>query len=192
MISLTSEAAFVPVNSHHGACLNAFLSHSVCLPSRASTSPHSPSGETSMKATKLYRIASVLLFLGAVGNTYGLVNFWRLAAPLPPVRFPIGHADFSYAQVTLGYQVFCSMCILFAAYLAWHLGTLARTAPHAIGALGWILFAYQLLGVGISRFFLSGFVLLLAAITAVSIGWATWSVSGRRPKQQVQNERALT
>ena len=145
-----------------------------------------------MKATKLYRIASVLLFLGAIGNTYGLVNFWRLAASLPPVRFPIGHADFSYAQVALGYQVFCSMCILFAAYLAWHLGTLARTAPRAIGALGWILFAYQLLGVGISRFFLSGFVLLFAAITAVCIGWATWSVSGRRPEQQVQSERALT
>ena len=152
-----------------------------------------------MKATKLYRIASVLLFLAAVGNTYGLLNFWRVAAPMPPVRFPIGHADFSYAQVALGYQVFCSMCILFAAYLAWHLAALARTTPRAIGALGWMLFGYQLLGVCVSRFFFSGVVLLVAALTAVlvaaltavCIGWATWLVSGNRQAQQVQSERAL-
>jgi len=144
-----------------------------------------------MKASRLYRIASVLLCLAAVGNTYGLWNFWRVAAPMPAVRFPIGHADFSYAQVALGYQVFCSMCILLAAYLAWHLAALARTTPRAIGALGWILFAYQLLGVCISRIFFSGFVLLLAAVTAVCIGWATWLVSGNRLAQQLQSERAL-
>jgi hypothetical protein len=92
-----------------------------------------------MKATSLYKIASVLLVLVAVGNTYGLLSFWHVAAPMPPMRFPIGHADFSYAQVVLGYQVFCSMCVLFAAYLAWHLAGLARTTPRAIGALGWIL-----------------------------------------------------
>ena len=83
------------------------------------------------------------------------------------------------------------MCILLAAYLAWHLAALARTTPRAIGALGWILFAYQLLGVCISRIFFSGFVLLLAAVTAVCIGWATWLVSGNRLAQQLQSERAL-
>jgi hypothetical protein len=144
-----------------------------------------------MKASRLYRIASFLLFLAAIGNTYGLLNFWRVAAPMPPVRFPIGHADFSYAQVALGYQVFFSMCILFAAYLAWHLAALARTTPPAIGGLGWILFAYQLLGVCVSRFFFSGVVLLVAVVTAVCIGWATWLVSGHRQAQQVQSERTL-
>lgn len=144
-----------------------------------------------MKASRLYRIASVLIFLAAIGNTYALLNFWRVAAPMPPVRFPIGHADVSYAQVVLGYQVFCSMCILFAAYLAWHLAALARTTPRAIGALGWILFAYQLLGVCISRIFFSGVVLLLAAVTAVCIGLATWLVSAHRQTQQVQSEVAL-
>ena len=138
-----------------------------------------------MKASKLHRIAGILLFVAAVGNTYGLLQFWHVASPMPPVRFPIGHADFSYAQVALGYQVFCSMCILFAAYLAWHLAALARTTPRAIGALGWILFAYQFLGVCASRFFFSGIVLLIAAVTAVCIGWATWLVSGHRQSQQL-------
>lgn len=144
-----------------------------------------------MKASKLFRIAGVLLFLAAIGNTYGLLNFWRVAGSMPPVRFPIGHADFSYAQVALGYQVFCSMCILFGAYLAWYLAALARTTPRAIGSLGWILFAYQLVGVCVSRFFFSGIVLLVAAITAVCIGWATWLVTAHHQKLQTPSERAV-
>jgi len=162
------------------------LSHSL-----GTTPAHSPPGEISMKATRLYRIASVLLFVVAVGNTYGLLNFWHVAAPMPPVRFPIGHADFSYAQVVLGYQVFCSMCILFAAYLAWHLAARARTTPRAIGASGWILFTYQILGVCISWMFFSGVVWLLALVIAVCIGWAPWLVTADRQSQRVQSERAL-
>ena len=88
---------------------------------------------TFMKATKLYRTASGLLFLWAAGNTYGLLMFWQVAGPMAPVHFPAGHTAYSYAQVVPGYQVFCSLCFLFAAYLAWHLGALARTTPHAIG-----------------------------------------------------------
>jgi hypothetical protein len=144
-----------------------------------------------MKATTLYRIASVLLFVAAAGNTYGLLRFWRVAGPMAPVHFPVGHAGFSYAQVVLGYQAFCSVCILFAAYLAWHLGVLARTTPHAIGTLGWVLFAYQLLGVYISWIFLSGVVRLLAAAIAICIGWATGLTTAHRPNQQRQSERVL-
>ena len=143
-----------------------------------------------MKATKLYRTASGLLFLWAVGNMFGLLMFWHAAGSMNPVRFPVGHSGFSYAQVVLGYEVFCSFCVLFAAYLAWHLGTLARTMPRAIGAVGWILFAYSLAAVYISWIFFSGFVLLLTAVIAVCIGWATWLSTAHRETQQ-QSERAL-
>jgi hypothetical protein len=143
-----------------------------------------------MKATTLYRIASVLLFLWAAGNTYGLLMFWHAAGSLNPVRFPMGHSGFSYAQVVLGYEVFCSLCVLFAAYLAWHLGTLARTMPRAIGAVGWILFAYSVAAVYMSWIWLSGFALLLTAAIAVCVGWATWLTTAHRETQQ-QSERAL-
>lgn len=143
-----------------------------------------------MNATKLYRTASGLLFLWAVGNTYGLLMFRHVAGSMSPVRFPVGHSGFSYAQVVLGYEVFCSFCVLFAAYLAWHLGTLARTMPKAIGGMGWILFAYSLVGVYISWINFSGFVLLLTAVIAVCIGWATWLSTAHRETQQ-QSERAL-
>ena len=134
-----------------------------------------------MKATKLYRTASVLLFVAAAGNTYGLLRFWRVAGSMNPVHFPVGHSGFSYAQVVLGLELFCSLCVLFGAYLAWHLGALARTTPQAVGALGWVLFAYQVAGVYISWIFLSGFVRLLAAVIAICIGWATW-LSTRTPR----------
>lgn len=127
-----------------------------------------------MNATVLYRIGSVLLFVAAAGNTYGLLVFRHVVEPMPPVRFPWGHAGFSYAQVVLGQEVFCSLCVLFGAYLAWHLGTLARTTPRAIGGLGWLLFAYQLVGFYTSLIFLSGFVRILSAVIAICIGWASW------------------
>jgi len=127
-----------------------------------------------MKATVLYRIASALLFVAAAGNTYALLNFWHVAATMNSVRFPSGHSGFSYAQVVLGLGLFCSLCVLFGAYLAWHLGALARTAPRAIGALGWLLFVYQLVGLYISVICLSGPVQILSAAIAICIGWASW------------------
>jgi hypothetical protein len=144
-----------------------------------------------MKATTLYRIASVLLFIWAAGNTYGFLNFWHVAGSMDPVRFPLGHSGFSYAQVVLGYQVFGSLCVLFAAYLAWHLGTLARRTPQAIGAVGWVLFAYLLVGVYISWIFFSGFVVLLSAAIAICIGWASGLATADRETQPGQTERAL-
>jgi hypothetical protein len=129
-----------------------------------------------------------LLAVVAAGNTYGLLGFWQVAGAMNPVRFPAGHSDFSYAQVVLGLELFCSLCVLFGAYLAWHLGALARTTPQAIGALGWLLFAYQLVGVYISFIFLSGPVLLLAATIAICVGWASWLSTAHRRSEQRRNE----
>jgi hypothetical protein len=67
---------------------------------------------------------------------------------------------------------------VFAAYLAWHLGTLARTAPQAIGALGWALFAYQLVGVYVSFIELSGLLRILSVALAICTGWAAWLTRG--------------
>jgi hypothetical protein len=142
-----------------------------------------------MKATMLYRTAGGLLFLWAAGNTYGLLMFWHTAGSMNPVRFPVGHTDVLYAQVVLGYDVFSSFCVLFAAYLAWRLGSLARTMPRAIGAMGWVLFGYSLAAVYISWIFFSGFVLLLSTAVAVCIGWAAWLSTAHRETRQ-QSERA--
>ena len=142
-----------------------------------------------MKAIVLYRIASVLLILVAAGNTYSLVLFWRVAKAMSPLLFPLGHTGITYFDVVVTLELFCSLGILLGAYLAWHLGSLARTIPRAIGALGWGLFAYSLVGVSISFTFLAGPPRLLAVGIAVCTGCASWITSTRRQDRQ-QNEPA--
>ena len=132
-----------------------------------------------MNATSLYRTASTLLVVAAAGNTYGVVRFWQAGGALNSVPLPEDHRV-SYGPVVLALGVFCSLCVVFAAYLAWHLGTLAKTAPQAIGALGWALFAYQLLGVYVSFNDLSGLVRILSVALAFCTGCAAWLTRGAR------------
>ena len=126
-----------------------------------------------MNATTLYRTASALLGMAAAGNTYAVVRFWQAGGALNSTPLPEDHRV-TYGPVVLALGVFCSLCIVFAAYLAGHLGTLAKTTPRAIGLLGWALFAYQLLGVYVSFHELSGLVRILSVALAVCTGWAAW------------------
>jgi hypothetical protein len=130
--------------------------------------------EASMRLTALYRIAGVLLIVCAALNAYGLSRFWRVAGSMNPVSFPVGHRPLTYAQVVLGLGLFWSVCFLFGAYLAWHLGTLARKTPQATGALGWGLFAYEVVGIVISWIALAGLAHVVLIATVLCIGWATW------------------
>ncbi len=132
-----------------------------------------------MKATALYRTASILLVVAAAGNTYAVVKFFQIAGAMSQVPFPQAHG-LSYTSVVVALGVFCSLCVLFGACLAWHLGALARTSPQAIGVLGWVLFAYQLLGVFVSFNALSGVVRMLTVALAICTGWAAWASSGSR------------
>ena len=128
-----------------------------------------------MKATALYKIACILLVLFAAGNTYGVLKF-RFAAGINNVRVPVGHSDFTYGEFILGFGLFCSLYFLFSAYLAWHLGGLARTNPLAIGTLSWVLFAVQLVSVLMSKIYLAGVPILLSALIAICTGWAAWTL----------------
>jgi hypothetical protein len=63
--------------------------------------------------------------------------------------------------------------------------------PQAMGAVGWILFAYSLVGLYISWIAFSGFVLLLSAAIAICIAWATGLATANRDTRSQQGERAL-
>ena len=132
-----------------------------------------------MNATVLYRTAGILLAGAAAGNTYAVVRFWQAGGASNATPLPEDHRVL-YGPVVLALGIFCSLCVLFAACLAWHLGTLARTTPQAIGALGWALFGYQLLGVYVSFTELSGLVRILAVALAICTGWAAWRTRGIR------------
>jgi hypothetical protein len=137
-----------------------------------------------MTATVLYRLASVLQTVFVAANTIWLVYFWHTAAANAP-HFPFGHSDLTYVQVVLALEVFGSFCILFGAYLSWHLGSLARRIPQAIGALGWTLLAFQVVGTFVCLFYLSGFAFLISAAIAVCTCWAS-SLVGSAPQASAE------
>lgn len=136
-----------------------------------------------MTATLLYRIASVLLVLFAVGHTVGFLKF---TPPTPEsiavhdamdrVQFPIGNGKFTYGGFYRGFGLFCTAYLLFTAFLAWHLGGLAQTNPQAIGALGWIFVALQLVSLLLSWIYFLPPPVVLSAIVAICTGWAAWLI----------------
>jgi hypothetical protein len=81
------------------------------------------------------------------------------------------------------------LCVLFAAYLAWHLSSLARTTPQAIGVLGWLLLGYQVVGAFVSLFYLSGFAFLIATAIAICTAWATSLIGSAPPALAASSEQ---
>jgi hypothetical protein len=132
-----------------------------------------------MKATLLYRIASVLLVVFAVGHTVGFLKFKPPTAQGVAVRdammnvhFQLRGAPYSYGGFYNGFGLFATIYLLFAAFLAWHLGGLAARAPQAIGTLGWMFFILQLASLALSWIYFLPPPAVLSALIAICIGWA--------------------
>ena len=137
-----------------------------------------------MSATTLYRIASVLLVLFAAGHTLGFLKF---KPPTPEalavrdamhnVHFQVGSTSFSYEGFYRGFGLFISAELLFSAYLAWYLGSLAARSPQSIGHLGWAFFALQLASLTLSLIYFFPVAAVFSALVAVCVGWAAWVVA---------------
>jgi len=93
-----------------------------------------------VNATLLYRIASVLLVLFAAGHTFGFMRF-KPSTPdalavrdaMNNVHFQVRGANFSYGGFYTGFGLTITVYLLFSAFLAWHLGGLARAHPDVVG-----------------------------------------------------------
>ena len=136
-----------------------------------------------MSATVLYRIAAVLFILFAVGHTVGFLTFkpasqegLAVRDSMNNVKFQIGGRSFTYGDFYEGFGLFATAYLLFAAFLAWHLGGVARDFPQSIGLLGWVFCALQVVSVILSwRYFLLPPV-ILSGLSAICLGWAAWLV----------------
>jgi hypothetical protein len=138
-----------------------------------------------MKATVLYRIASVVFLLFALGHTVG---FLSLRAPtaesravfdgMNTVQFEVGGRGYTYGGFYRGFGLSCTVSMILSAFLSWHLGQLARSAPSSIGALGWVFFAAQLAGVVLSWKYFGPPPVVLSVLVAIVLGWAAWLVRG--------------
>src|ERR1700676_2660479 len=113
-----------------------------------------------MKATYLFRIAAILFVLFAAGHTIGFLKFvpptpegQAVMAAMNNVRLQPGTV-YTYGDFYRGFGLFATVYFLFAAFLAWHLGELARKLPAAAGSLPWIFFCVQLASLAITwRYF---------------------------------------
>jgi hypothetical protein len=138
-----------------------------------------------MNATLLYRIASVLFLLFAIGHTLG---FLTLKPPTPEalavrdgmrsVHFQVGSGTYSYGGFYNGFGLYVTAYLLFSAFLAWQLSGLAVRFPQAIGGIGWIFFTVQLAGFALSWVYFSAAPATLSALVAMCLGAATWMVQG--------------
>src|SRR5450432_721308 len=97
-----------------------------------------------MTATLLYRIAAGVYVLFAAGHTFGFLNFKAPTAAGQAVRaamdstlFQVGGSQLSYGGFYVGFGLSCTVSILFQAFLAWELGTLAISYPKAIVGIAW-------------------------------------------------------
>jgi hypothetical protein len=136
-----------------------------------------------MKPTLLYRIAAVLFILFAAGHTVGFLRF------VPPnaegvavldamrnVHFTLKGGTYSYAGFYDGFGLSVSVYLLFSAFLAWHLGTLAVRNPVAIGALGWVFCAMQAVQLAICLIYFFAAPAVFSALLVLCLGAAAWRV----------------
>ena len=98
-----------------------------------------------MKASLFYRIAAVLLLLFAVGHTLGFRQSdpqWgvdALTGSMRSIHFNIQGFSRSYWDFFVGFGLFVTVFLLFAALLAWQLGGLTAEALARLRGIAWAL-----------------------------------------------------
>jgi hypothetical protein len=144
-----------------------------------------------VKASWLYKIASVLLLLFSVGHTLGFRKtdpHWgadSLIAAMQKLHFDAGGFDRTYWDFYVGFGLFVSIFQLFAALVAWQLGSLTPETRASIPVIRWSL-AICFVGVSIlswNYFFLvPGVFSTLIAICLIASGWFRDGVRKTNPR----------
>lgn len=133
-----------------------------------------------MKASVLYRIASVLLVLFALGHTLGFRRTdpqWgvdTLIGSMRSIHFNVQGINRSYWDFYVGFGLFVSVFLLFAAVLAWQLSGLpAETLPSMRGTAWALAVCFVVVAFLSWRFFFLPPIIFSLAITACLIA-AAW------------------
>jgi hypothetical protein len=98
-----------------------------------------------VKPSVLYRIAAVLLLLFAIGHTLGFRQIdpkWgvdSLIGSMQSIHFDAQGFSRTYWDFFVGFGLFVSVFLLFAAVLAWQLGGLSKETLRLMPAVTWSL-----------------------------------------------------
>ena len=139
-----------------------------------------------MSATLSYRMAAVLLLLFAAGHTLGFLDFRPPSAEglavresMSSVLFEFNGRRSSYGQFYEGFGLTVTAYLLFSSFLAWHLGSVARTQPQAIGLLAWAFVAMQIAGLVLNVLYFFYVPVLFSGLIVVCLAWAAWLLRPR-------------
>jgi hypothetical protein len=130
-------------------------------------------------AKALYRVAAVLFLLFTAGHTAGFLTFRPAEADaiavldgMNRVRFDIGGTSATWMGFYTGFGLFASIYLLFSALLAWRLGSARDVEANMVRTVGWMLFAVQLVNVGLCLRYFGPVQAAFAAACALSVGAA--------------------
>ena len=96
-----------------------------------------------MKASLFYRIAAVLILLFAIGHTVGFLQSdpsWgveALLSSMKSIHFNVQGFSRSYWDFFVGFGLFVTVFLLFAALLAWQLGAVAAETLAQMRLIAW-------------------------------------------------------
>lgn len=98
-----------------------------------------------MKASLCFRVASVLIILFASGHTLGFRQIdprWGIdatVASMKAIRFTTQGFNRSYWDFFVGFGLFATLFLVFAAVVAWQLGNMSSPPVASMRALAWVL-----------------------------------------------------
>ena len=98
-----------------------------------------------MKASTLYRIAAVVILLFDIGHTIGFLQHdpsWgvdSLLASMKATHFDIQGFSRSYWEFFVGFGLFVTVFLLFAAVVSWQLGSLPAETLARLRGIRWAL-----------------------------------------------------
>ena len=137
-----------------------------------------------MSASLFYRIAAGLLVFFALAHTAGMQSTKSPSPEAALVRHAMKDVHFqnmgstnSFYGYYRGFGLSLTAYLLFAAFVAWHLGGLAKRNPAAIGGLGCALFAVQLALFVLCCFFFFAAPIIVSGLIALSLGVAVFAPS---------------
>ena len=133
-----------------------------------------------MKATILFRITAVLFLLFAAGHTFGFLSFkpptqeaQTVFESMNDVHFTAEGKIFSYGGWYRGFGLTITAAMLFEAFLAWYLGSMAKRGAQEVKTIGWALLVWQLPSLVLAWLYFGIEPMILSALVTILIGVAT-------------------
>jgi hypothetical protein len=129
-----------------------------------------------------FRITAVVLLVFATMHTVGFLTFRPPSAEglavwhaMNQVRFAVKGSTFTYGHFYLAFGLSITAAQVFAVWLAWTLGAMAKRGTRGVQAIAWAMFAWQAVGIVLAAILIAAVPAIFSAIAAFTTGMAAWS-----------------